>query len=226
MIFNSFVMGLPITNLQQVNNTYGIADNFSRVLGSHTLKAGVQGSYEQVNVNSNPTYNGSFLFSGTETGLDFADFLIGVASNYNQADSQTFYLRHKYFGGYAQDSWRIRPNLTVNYGVRYELLQYWYEKFRQEPTFVLGQQSQVFQTAPLGLVYPSDKGIPPTLVPQGNRLAPCSRDWPGRPATPWDGSERSSEDQARPVYAPDMECSIPSSRASRWLSICRSRRMG
>ena len=62
-------------------------DNFSKVFGQHTLKAGVQVSYEQVNVNPNPTFNGSFLFTGTETGSDFADFLIGVASNYNQADS-------------------------------------------------------------------------------------------------------------------------------------------
>ena len=90
VILNSFVMGLPITNLQQVNNTYGVSDNYSKVFSNHTLKAGFQGTYELVNVNSNPTYNGSFLFAGTETGLDFADFLIGVASNYNQADSQTF----------------------------------------------------------------------------------------------------------------------------------------
>lgn len=172
VIFNSFVMGVPITNLTQVNNTYGIADNFSKVVGDHTFKAGFQGSYEQVNVNSNPTYNGSFLFSGTETGVDFADFLIGVASNYNQADSQTFYLRHKYAGAYGQDSWRIRPNLTLNFGLRYELMQYWTEKFNQMPTFSLGQQSQVFKTAPLGLVYPTDQGIPRTLVPQGNKFAP------------------------------------------------------
>jgi hypothetical protein len=172
VIFNSFVMGLPITNLQQVNNTFGLNDNYSKVMGNHTLKTGFQGSYEAVNVNSNPTYNGSFLFAGTETGVDFADFLIGVASNYNQADSQTFYLRHKYAGAYAQDSWRIRPNLTLNYGVRWELMQYWSEKYHQEPTFVLGQQSQVFTTAPLGLVYPTDKGVPPTLVPQKNKFSP------------------------------------------------------
>ena len=51
-------------------------------------------------MNPNPTYNGSFLFAGTETGLDFADFLIGVPSNYNQAQSQAYYERHKYCGCY------------------------------------------------------------------------------------------------------------------------------
>ena len=99
---------------------------------------------EQVNVNPNPTFNGSFLFSGSETGFDFADFLIGVASNYNQADSQAYYLRHKYAGGFAQDSWRIRSNLTLNYGMRWELMEYWSEKYNQIPTFIPGEQSQVY----------------------------------------------------------------------------------
>lgn len=172
VIFNSFVMGVPITNLKQANNTWGINDNFAKVWGAHSFKFGFQGSYEQINVNPNPTYNGSFLFAGTETGLDFADFLIGVPSNYNQADSQAYYERHKYAAAFAQDSWRIRPNLTLNYGVRYDRMEYWYEKYNQMPTFSLGQQSQVFEKAPLGLVYPTDKGIPRTLVPGANKFSP------------------------------------------------------
>ena len=172
LTFNSFTIGTPVTNLTQANNTYALSDNFSRVAGNHTAKFGVRVSYEQVNVNPNPTFNGAFNFHGTETGSDFADFLIGVATNYNQADSQTYYGRHKYAGAFAQDSWKITPNLTFNYGIRWELMQYWSEKYNQIPTFVLGQQSQVYPTAPQGLVYPTDKGIPNTLVPQGNRFAP------------------------------------------------------
>jgi hypothetical protein len=170
--FNSFVIGVPITNLKQVNNTFSISDNFSKVWGEHSFKFGFQGSLEQVNVNPNPTFNGAFTFYGTETGSDFADFLIGVASNYNQADSQTYYGRHKYASAFAQDSWRIKPNLTLNYGVRWDLMQYWSEKYNQIPTFVLGQQSKVYPTAPTSLVYPTDPGVPPTLVPQANKFAP------------------------------------------------------
>jgi hypothetical protein len=170
--FSAFVIGVPITNLAQANNTWGLLDNFSKVHGTHTLKAGFQLSYEQVNVNSNPTFNGAFTFYGTETGLDFADFLIGVASNYNQADSQAYYARHKYAAGFVQDSWRVKPSLTLNLGLRWDLMQYWYEKYNQIPTAVLGQQSKVFPTAPTGLVYPTDPGIPPTLVPQSNRFSP------------------------------------------------------
>jgi hypothetical protein len=170
--FPSFTMGVPITNLTQANNTYSILDNFSKVHGAHTIKIGGQVSYEQVNVNPNATFNGSFLFTGTETGSEFADFLVGVASNYNQADSQAYYGRHKYAAAFAQDSWRIRSNLTLNYGLRWDLMQYWSEKYNQIPTFNLGQQSQVYPTAPTSLVYPTDVGVPPTLVPQKNRFAP------------------------------------------------------
>jgi len=172
VVFPDFVMGTPITNLTQANNTYSIIDNFTKVHGAHTIKAGFQASYEQVNVNPNPTFNGSFLFAGSETGSEFADFLIGVASNYNQADSQTFYGRHKYAAGFAQDSWRARPSLTLNFGLRWDLMQYWSEKYNQNPIMILGQQSKVYPTAWPGLVYPTDAGVPNTLVPQRNRFAP------------------------------------------------------
>ena len=170
--FNSFVIGVPITNLKQANNTFSLSDNFSAVRGVHTIKTGLQLSYEQVNVNPNPTFNGAFTFYGSETGSDFADFLIGVASNYNQADSQAYYGRHKYAAGFVQDSWRAASNLTLNYGLRWDLMQYWSEKFNQIPAFVLGQQSKVYPTAPVSLVYPGDPGVPNTLAPQRNRFAP------------------------------------------------------
>ncbi len=170
--FNSFVMGTPTTNLAQANNTFAIINNFSKVRGPHTIKAGIHLSYEQVNVNPNPQFNGSFQFHGSETGSDFADFLIGTPSQYNQADSQTYYGRHKYAAAFAQDSWRVRSNLTLNLGVRWDLMQYWSEKYNQIPAFNLGQQSQVYPTAPTSLVYPTDAGVPNTLVPEKNRFAP------------------------------------------------------
>jgi carboxypeptidase family protein len=170
--FNSFVIGTPITNLKQANNTFSVSDDFSKVHGAHTLKAGFELSLEQVNVNPDATFNGSFLFAGSETGSDFADFLIGVASSYNQADSGAYYGRHKYAAGFMQDSWRARSNLTLNFGLRWDLMQYWSEKYNQIPTFILGQQSKVYPTAPVSLVYPTDPGVPTTLVPGRNRFSP------------------------------------------------------
>jgi hypothetical protein len=172
VFFNSFVMGTPITNLQQWNNTYTGSDNLTRIVGKHTLKTGFELSLQQVNVNPNATFNGSFAFFGSETGSDFADFLIGVPSNYNQADSQSYYPRHMYLTGFVQDSWVVNPSLTLNLGGRWELMQYWSEKYNQIPAMVVGQQSKVFTKAPAGIVYPSDAGIPNTLAPQRNRFSP------------------------------------------------------
>jgi hypothetical protein len=169
---NAFVMGEPITNLAQANNTFSLNDSLSKVIRNHTLKTGVQLSFEQVNVNPDATFNGTFLFNGSATGSAFADFLIGAPNLYTQADSQTYYPRHKYVGWFAQDSWRIRPSLVLNYGLRVELMQYWSEKYNQVPTFIPGEQSAVYTHAFPGLVYVTDRGVPNTLVPQQFRYAP------------------------------------------------------
>ncbi len=92
VIFNSFDDGRSDYQPGAMRTTRSASARiFPRFWGITALKFGFTGSYEQVNVNPNPTANGSFLFAGTETGLDFADFLIGVDSNFNQAQSGAFY---------------------------------------------------------------------------------------------------------------------------------------
>jgi Carboxypeptidase regulatory-like domain/TonB dependent receptor len=166
--FNSFTLGTNTNELKQFNNTYQWLDNFSKVVGTHTMKVGGEFHIDQVNVSPNAQFNGSFLFFGTETGLDFADFLLGYPSQYNQSQLQPFYGRNKYLGLYAQDSWRLRPNLTLNYGLRWDRIEPWYEKYNQIATFEPGKQSIVFPGAPAGILYPTDPGVPRTLGPPGN----------------------------------------------------------
>jgi Carboxypeptidase regulatory-like domain len=167
-----FVMGVPITNVNQANNTFSLNESLSRVLGSHTIKGGFEVSFEQVNVNPDAIFDGTFIFDGYQTGNDFADFLIGAPNQFNQQDSASYYPRHKYAGWYGQDSWRIKSNFTFNYGLRVDLMQYWSEKYDQVPTFKPGEQSVVYPNAFPGLVYPTDPGIPHTLVPEKFRYAP------------------------------------------------------
>jgi len=163
--FNDFTLGVDTTGLKEANNTFQVSENFSKVMGTHVLKVGAGFHIDQVNINPDATYNGAFSFTGAETGSDFADFLLGIPSNYAQGDSLAFYLRDKYVGIYAQDSWRIKPRLTLNYGLRWDLLPPWREKYNQLQTLVLGEQSRVYPGAPNGLVFPGDAGIPATLAP-------------------------------------------------------------
>jgi hypothetical protein len=167
--FNSYTIGTNTNELNQIENTFQWLDNFSKVIGTHTLKFGGEAHYDQVNVNAIAQFNGSFLFFGTETGLDFADFLLGVPSQYNQSQLQPFYGRNKYVGLYGQDSWRINSSLTLNYGLRWDRIEPWYEKYNQIATFIPGEQSLVFPDAPAGILYPTDPGVSRTLAPAGNR---------------------------------------------------------
>ncbi len=164
MAFNDYTIGVDTTGLKQVNNTYQVLDNFSKVLGTHTFKFGGEFHADQVNTNPDSQYNGSFLFQGTETGSDFADFLLGIASSYSQADAQSFYIRNRYAGAFAQDSWRMRSNLTLNYGLRWDRIAPWSEKYNQLQTLQLGEQSEVYPGAPTGLVFPGDPRVPNTLA--------------------------------------------------------------
>ncbi len=163
--FNDFTMGVDITGLTEANNTYQLADDFSKVVGKHTLKFGADLHLDQINIDPDATDNGAFNFTGSATGSDFADFLLGLPSTYTQAQSNRFYPRNKYIGIYGQDSWLVKPNLTINYGLRWDVLPPWREKYNQIQTLALGEQSAVYPGAPQGLVFPGDPGIPSTLAP-------------------------------------------------------------
>jgi hypothetical protein len=163
--FPSFVMGVPITNVFQWNNTLYLSDSVSKVIGPHTVKFGGQFHYDQVNELPNATFNGTFNIDGTETGNAFADFLLGFPSNFTQTTGQRFYLRNHYGAPFIEDSWRARHNLTVNYGLRWDLIEPWSEKYNNIQTIVPGEHSVLYPNALPDLVVPGDPGIPPTLSP-------------------------------------------------------------
>ena len=167
--FSNLTIGSVPNEFHQINNEFGLSDNFSKIAGAHSIKFGAQLEYEQIDTHPFADLNGSYNFFGTETGLDFADFLLGIASYYTQNDLRAFYGRNKYVGLYAQDSWRVRPDLTLNYGLRWDRIEPWYEKYNNNITFLYGEQSVVFPTAPPGIVYPGDPGVSRTAAPPGNR---------------------------------------------------------
>ncbi|MGA8153808.1 MAG: carboxypeptidase regulatory-like domain-containing protein [Terriglobales bacterium] len=168
LYFNNFDIGAPSLITFQPNNTYTVSDGLSKVVGRHTLKFGGEFRYLQVNERNLASQDGAFVFDGTVTGVDFADYLIGAPTaqgGYTQAALQLLDSRTRYGGAYVQDSWKATPDLTLNLGLRWEVSMPWYDTQGKIQTWVKGEQSTVFPNSPPGLVYPGDPGIPKTLAP-------------------------------------------------------------
>jgi Carboxypeptidase regulatory-like domain len=169
LYFNNFAIGTPSLITFQPNNTYTASDGFSKVVGKHTLKFGGEFRYLQVNERNLASQDGAFVFDGTVTGNDFADYLVGAPTGagggFTQAALQLLDSRTRYGGAYVQDTWKAKPNLTLNLGLRWEVSTPWYDTQGKIQTWVPGKQSEVFPGSPKGLVFPGDPGIPKTLAP-------------------------------------------------------------
>jgi len=167
LYFQNFSVGVPTLTTGQPNNTWMFTDNFSKVQGKHTLKFGGEFRYLQINERNVCAPNGDFTFDGSVTGVDFADYLLGAPAygGFNQCSQQFLDSRTRYGGAFAQDSWKVRPNLTINLGFRWEVSMPWFDTQGKIETIVPGLQSTQFPTAPVGWVVPGDPGIPSTLAP-------------------------------------------------------------
>jgi len=166
MDFENFNIGVPSRILGLVENTYQASDFYSRLVGSHSLKFGAATHFTQMAESIQNIENGYFMFNqALETGVDFADFMIGAPGGFIQAWAPSGNTRNFYLGAFAQDSWRVRENLTFNYGVRWDLITPWWEKHNELETVNLGEQSLLFPNAPIGYVVPGDPGIPKTIAP-------------------------------------------------------------
>jgi hypothetical protein len=147
-----------------ISNTYQLDDNFSKVHGNHTFKFGFDGRRYQVYNTYDAQNNGEFIYGGSgqySTGDPGADFLLGFPDTYIQGSGgiQDFRTYEIYL--YAQDSWKVRRNLTLNYGAGYQIdtpLENQHFDKLDNNCFIPGEQSTVFPTAPLGLTFPGDKG--------------------------------------------------------------------
>ena len=114
-------IGLAV-NLPQFrnNNTYQVQDNLAWNHGAHTIKLGVDIRRTQVKSFFVPTIRGRLSYS---TLQNFVDDIADIASQVNRPlpggqEIQYYYWYDSYF--YGQDEWRIRPNFTLTYGLRYE----------------------------------------------------------------------------------------------------------
>ncbi|MFZ0773471.1 MAG: carboxypeptidase-like regulatory domain-containing protein [Candidatus Sulfotelmatobacter sp.] len=161
-----FTLGFSANGPQpRVQNTYQVVDNFSKVWGHHTFKAGFNMDRLEIN---NPFFNnlnGNYGFGGAgvfSTGNAGADFLLGVPDSYTQGSGSIVRARGREYYSYAQDQWQVKPSLTLTLGVAWDIetpYKNLFAKGEVMSAFRPGQQSTMFPTAPVGLVFPGDAGI-------------------------------------------------------------------
>jgi outer membrane receptor protein involved in Fe transport len=104
-------------------------------------------------------------------GDNYAEYLPGLADTYVQGSAQREDVRSTSVYPFVQDSWKIKPNLTLNYGLRWELDTPPTDISGHVETFRPGQNSTVYPCdsvdpgdCPTGLVVPGDKGVPAGLT--------------------------------------------------------------
>ena len=128
--------------LNNVNPVFTFRDDYSILVGRHSFKLGAEVIRTQKFSTSYNNMQGSFSFNGSRSGNAFADFLLGEAFNYteNEIEEKGYFFATDY-EFYAQDDWKAGRDLTINYGLRYYVMEGGNggaEKYDRISTFVPG----------------------------------------------------------------------------------------
>jgi Carboxypeptidase regulatory-like domain/TonB dependent receptor len=166
--------------LPQVGNSFQWSDSVTKVAGNHSLKFGADVRRQRFDQTLYFDVNGEFFVDGTSTNSTlgdtvFSDYLLGFPGSYGQGSAQVENVRSTGLYLFAQDSWKIKPNLTLNYGLRWELNTPIADISKHVQTFRPGEVSKVFpcqntvntdcsSMTPVGLVVPGDPGVSNSLT--------------------------------------------------------------
>ena len=194
--FTNFTEWHDLPAVLQRNQTLRLMDNLSYALPKHTLHAGMEIRWMQVNADSNPSPRGDFQFTGLMTsqldaqgipvpgtGSDFADFLLGYPQNatvgYGLGDPYTNF-RSRAYNFYFQDDWRVHPRFAINFGVRYELTTPPVELFNRMADLVLNSDITAVANVVPGEVNPFTGQTMPRALLRTN-----SNNWGPRNGIAW-----------------------------------------
>ncbi len=185
--FNQFGALSDFNPALQRNQTFTFSDNLIWNHGKHTWRWG--GDFRRIQLNTETSNNarGSFVFSGANTaqivngapvantGFDFADFLLGLPQQTSvQYGADNYHFRGNSWDLYAQDEWKLRGNLTLNLGVRYEYVSPFTELNNRIANLILtpGVLNPVAGSPAVTPVLPG-QGYPNSLIhPDRNNFAP------------------------------------------------------
>ncbi len=145
--------------LRQDPTSFSYRAAATKIAGAHQIGFGAEFERTRIDANDYSYTPGDNTFNGQRSGNAIADFYLGAESQFFQDNGRTFYLREDRFSAFVQDDWKVSRSLTLNLGVRWEP---WLPPVDLNDTltgFVPGVQSTVAPNAPLGLLFPGDKGI-------------------------------------------------------------------
>jgi hypothetical protein len=171
--------------LPQTGNTFQFNDNFSKIVGNHSFKFGGDVRYQRFDQKVFFNINGEYIFGpggNNDTGASdlYANYLLGLPAGYTQGSANTEFVRSTSVYLFAQDSWKLKPNVTLNYGLRWEVNTPLTDVGKKVQRFNPGQNSTIYPcqlssasnlfgpgntcdnqgVTPTGLVVPGDKGVP------------------------------------------------------------------
>jgi outer membrane receptor protein involved in Fe transport len=159
-----------------VENTFSWTDAISWTHGKNNWRFGAGFSPYQENLRYDYYTNGEFdYYTGTSvaTGNPYADFLLGIPDAYFQGALAPSNIRSKSTYVFGQDEWHVRKNLTLTLGLRYEYNTPKSDTQGRLFDVIPGEQSHRFVNAPLGMVFPGDRGVPSgTNFPDKKNFAP------------------------------------------------------
>jgi len=160
-------VGDPITGPRYTyQNTFDFSGSLSWIHGRHDFKFGGGYRRDQINALQGIASNGFFVFENFPFSDAFASFLSGNPVVFIQGGGDfSREIRDRAIDAYAQDTYKVSPRLTLNYGLRYELPFPTTENHNEVNLFIPGAQSRVIPSAPAGLLYPGDPGVPRGLIP-------------------------------------------------------------
>ena len=145
--------------------SYGLSDALTKTKGNHTLSAGVDLVHQFAQENTDYPSTPIISFDSSWTGYGLADFLTGNVHSYLQGGGEISSVKGWMFGLYAQDQYRITPNLTLTAGLRWDPNTPPATTGGRGAAYRAGQQSTVFPNAPQGEIFPGDQGLNSALMP-------------------------------------------------------------
>lgn len=152
-----------------VNDTrrrsFGFSDTLTLTAGKHTLYFGGDVLHRYTKERSGYGSNPGLSVTNTFTGFTLSDFLLGDVTSFSQNAGENGAIKGWMTGFYAQDQYKIRPDLTLNVGLRWDPYTPFSIEGGRGTMFVPGQQSTRYPNAPAGVVFPGDKGVDAAIMP-------------------------------------------------------------